>query len=210
MYILYGMIWYDMIWYDMIFIYSNWVSTRWQWSVNLYKNRNEIDIYISRNNTQNNTKTKNIQNKKKHTKQEHKYKRNIKKHKSNNYKRKSSDWWHSVLHRTYIHTYIRTYNYINVNQSEYTHFTQDHHFTSIHFTSLPIIHFPSDLDVSSPSFKIPSLLLTYNWCPTPFLKICGLQLKVAGASAGSWFHSLIVLSCLQSTVYRYQFFVSFH
>ena len=28
-----------MIWYDTIFIYCNWVSTRWQWSVNLHKNR---------------------------------------------------------------------------------------------------------------------------------------------------------------------------
>jgi hypothetical protein len=26
------------MWYAMIFIYCNWVSTRWQWSVNWYKN----------------------------------------------------------------------------------------------------------------------------------------------------------------------------
>jgi len=31
---------YDVI-YDMIFIYCNWVSTRWQWSVDLYKHRKE-------------------------------------------------------------------------------------------------------------------------------------------------------------------------
>ena len=29
----------------MIFTYWNWVSTRWQWSVNLYKNRKETAIY---------------------------------------------------------------------------------------------------------------------------------------------------------------------
>jgi hypothetical protein len=27
--------------YDTIFIYCNWVSTRWQWSVDLYESRNE-------------------------------------------------------------------------------------------------------------------------------------------------------------------------
>ena len=29
----------------MIFIYCSWVSTRWQWSVNLYRNRKETAIY---------------------------------------------------------------------------------------------------------------------------------------------------------------------
>ena len=29
----------------MIFIYCNWVCTRWQWSVNVYKNIIETDIY---------------------------------------------------------------------------------------------------------------------------------------------------------------------
>jgi len=30
----------------MIFTYCNWVSTRWQWSVYLYKNR--IELYTRR------------------------------------------------------------------------------------------------------------------------------------------------------------------
>jgi hypothetical protein len=38
--------------YGMIFIYRNWVSTWWQWSVNLYKTREETAIYKRRNNTQ--------------------------------------------------------------------------------------------------------------------------------------------------------------
>jgi len=29
------------MWYDMLLTYSNWVSSRWQWSVDLYKNRKE-------------------------------------------------------------------------------------------------------------------------------------------------------------------------
>jgi len=38
------MILYDV--YDMMYdIYSNWVSTQWQWSVDLYKNRKEKAIY---------------------------------------------------------------------------------------------------------------------------------------------------------------------
>jgi hypothetical protein len=54
-------------WEDMIFVYCNWVSTRWQWSVNLYKNRKETAIYERRNNTENNTKhrTHKIENKRK-------------------------------------------------------------------------------------------------------------------------------------------------
>ena len=48
---------------NMMFIYRNWVSTRWQRSVNLYKSRKETAIYKRRNNTQNKTK-KNTQNKK--------------------------------------------------------------------------------------------------------------------------------------------------
>jgi hypothetical protein len=52
---------YDLI-YDMIFIYCNWISTRWQWSVDLYKNTKETAICKWRNNTQNNTKTHNLQN----------------------------------------------------------------------------------------------------------------------------------------------------
>jgi len=51
--------------YDMIFIYCNWFSTRWQWSVDLYKNRKETakkeKQYTKQ--YQNNTKTQNTQNK---------------------------------------------------------------------------------------------------------------------------------------------------
>jgi len=43
--------------YDMVFIYCQWVSTRWQRWVDLYKNRKETAIYRRRNNTQNNKKT---------------------------------------------------------------------------------------------------------------------------------------------------------
>jgi len=76
----------------MIFIYCNWVSTRWQWSVDLYKNRKETDIYRRRNNTQNSTQnntqksreTQNTQNRNKKTKQENKYTENIKRHMSSN------------------------------------------------------------------------------------------------------------------------------
>jgi len=57
-----------------MFIDCSWVSTQWQWSVNLYKNRKKTAIYKTRNSTQNkNTgytkyKTK-IQNKKIHKKE---------------------------------------------------------------------------------------------------------------------------------------------
>jgi len=55
----------------MMFIYCNWVSTRWQWSVDLYKNRKETAIYMRRNNTrnitQNITKTQNTQHRKQET-----------------------------------------------------------------------------------------------------------------------------------------------
>ena len=49
------------IWY--LFIYCNWVSTRWQWSVDLYKNMK--DAAQKEKNTQNNTKnrTHKIENK---------------------------------------------------------------------------------------------------------------------------------------------------
>jgi len=74
--------------YIYIYIYNdihcNWVSGRWQWSVNLYKNRKETAIY-KRRNTQNNTKTQNSQTENIHTKQENKHKKNIKTHKSSNY-----------------------------------------------------------------------------------------------------------------------------
>jgi len=43
------------MWYD-IFIYCGWVSTRWQRSVDLYKNMKETALYKRRYNTQSNTK----------------------------------------------------------------------------------------------------------------------------------------------------------
>jgi len=63
-----------------------------------------------------------------------------------------------------------------------------HHFTSLHYTSLPIFHFPALSDVPSPPFKN-SFSSPHNY----FLKICDLHGKVASASVGSWFHSVIVL-----------------
>jgi len=48
----------------MIFIYCKWISTRWQWSVNLYKNRKETAIYKRITNTQNSTIAQNTQNRK--------------------------------------------------------------------------------------------------------------------------------------------------
>ena len=53
---------YDTIWNDTIFIYCNWVSSRWQRSVNLCKHRKETAIYKRINSTQHNTKTRNKQN----------------------------------------------------------------------------------------------------------------------------------------------------
>jgi hypothetical protein len=50
------MIWYDLI-CDMIFIYCIWISTRLQWSVNLYESGTVTAIYKRKNNTENNTKT---------------------------------------------------------------------------------------------------------------------------------------------------------
>ena len=50
--------------FDMLFIYCNWVSSRWYWSVDLYKNREGTTIYKSLNNTQNHTQTQNTQNRK--------------------------------------------------------------------------------------------------------------------------------------------------
>jgi hypothetical protein len=44
------------LWYD-IFIYCNWVSTRWQGSVNLSKNSKEAAEYKWRNNAQNRKQT---------------------------------------------------------------------------------------------------------------------------------------------------------
>jgi hypothetical protein len=46
----------------MIFVNYTCVSTRWQWSINLYTNRKETTVYMTRNNTQNKTKTQKTQN----------------------------------------------------------------------------------------------------------------------------------------------------
>jgi hypothetical protein len=48
-----------MIYDDMIFINCDWVSTRWQFSVNLHINIKETTIYVRKNNTKNNEKTHN-------------------------------------------------------------------------------------------------------------------------------------------------------
>jgi hypothetical protein len=40
---------YDMIRYDDV--NCSWVSTRWQWSINLYTNRKETTMHKRRNNT---------------------------------------------------------------------------------------------------------------------------------------------------------------
>jgi hypothetical protein len=65
------------------------------------------------------------------------------------------------------------------------HFTQDLHFTSLHYTSLPTFHFSLLLEVLSPTFKalhFSSLVITFLIL---FLKIYDVEGKVASASAGS-------------------------
>lgn len=47
---------------DMIFTYYKWFSARWQWSVNLNKNRKETDVY-KRRNSRSHLKKKNINKK---------------------------------------------------------------------------------------------------------------------------------------------------
>ena len=44
----------------MIFIYCNWVSTRWQWSANLYRNSKET---VKKGKTVDKTKTQNTKQK---------------------------------------------------------------------------------------------------------------------------------------------------
>jgi len=61
----------------MIFIYCSWVSTRWQWSVDWYKNRERKAIYKWRNST------KTVQKHRIH-KIENKHKKIFEKHKSIN------------------------------------------------------------------------------------------------------------------------------
>jgi len=69
------------------FIYCSWVSTWWQWSVDLCKIRKEAIIY-----TEGETIHKTIQKHRIHkmenkrAKQENTYKKYIKRHKSSNYK----------------------------------------------------------------------------------------------------------------------------
>jgi len=67
----------------MIFMYCSWVFTQWQWSVNLYKNRKETDIYIRRNNILPIQKHRIHKIESKHAKAKNKCKKNIKKHKLN-------------------------------------------------------------------------------------------------------------------------------
>jgi hypothetical protein len=62
--------------------------------------------------------------------------------------------------------------------------------TSLHF---PIFHFPPLLDISSQRFKslhFTSLIVAF---PALCLKVCALQGKVAGFSAGSWFKNVMFL-----------------
>jgi len=55
-------------WYWYLFIYCNWVSTRWQWSVDLYENRKETaqkeKRYTKQYKNKEYTKQKKVQNKK--------------------------------------------------------------------------------------------------------------------------------------------------
>ena len=93
------------------------------------------------------------------------------------------------------------------------HFTSLHfpslHFTSVyitalHCTLLPIFHFPALLDVSSPRFKNPSLLLSYIHCHSPLSKkyviYIGKSLVLLQAVG-----STVWLSYLQRSIYRYLF-----
>ena len=73
------------------------------------------------------------------------------------------------------------------------HQRSTHHFTSLDYTSFPIfnsLHFRMFRHHPSRTFQFPSLVVTF---PSLFLRMCDVQRKVSCASAGSWFHSLIVL-----------------
>jgi hypothetical protein len=68
-------------------------------------------------------------------------------------------------------------------------------FTSLHFTTLhspffTSLHFWTFRHHASNTLHFSSLITTFL---TLLLKICNFQRKVASASAGSWFHSLIIL-----------------
>jgi len=72
-------VWKQMNRYDTIYVFCNLVSTWWQPSVNLYKDRKTVSCIERRNNTQNGTKTQNTwHRKKKHTKRESKHKKVLK------------------------------------------------------------------------------------------------------------------------------------
>jgi hypothetical protein len=85
------------------------------------------------------------------------------------------------------------------------HPTSSLHFTSLHFASLHInsphftklhslyfmsLHFWMFHHHASKTLHLSSLIITFL---TLFLKMCDLKGKVASATAGSWFHSLVVL-----------------
>jgi len=63
----------------MIFMYCSWVSTQWQWSVNLYKNRKETDIYAKGEPVYYQYKNRIRKIESKPTKPENKCKKNVKK-----------------------------------------------------------------------------------------------------------------------------------
>jgi hypothetical protein len=68
-----------LIWYDIrVYFYCNWVSTWWQWSVNLYKNSKQTAIYKRKNNTTKQYKNKEYTKYKTHIKHENKHKKNTK------------------------------------------------------------------------------------------------------------------------------------
>jgi len=71
------------------------------------------------------------------------------------------------------------------------HFTPDHHFTSLHFTTHLSPFFTSGTFVTAfqQPLHISSLIITFL---ALFLKICDLQWKVTSATAGSSFHISIV------------------
>lgn len=53
--------------YDTIFVNRNWVSIRWQWTVNLYTNKKKDNYIHEERQYHNNTKTQKTQNRKKKT-----------------------------------------------------------------------------------------------------------------------------------------------
>ena len=72
------------------------------------------------------------------------------------------------------------------------HFTSVYplHFTTLHSTFSTSLHFWKFRRHLSKTLYVSSLIITFL---NTFLIICDLEGQVASASAGSWFHSLIVL-----------------